>query len=625
VAVNEVVRAVQRGEIAESRINQSVEKVLLAKTTLGLHRRRTVKVEAISSAVASPESEEMAQQMADSSMTLVKDQAKLLPVNPVRPPKIFSLVLSGDLDSAPLAVFQSELRRRFPTATAMAIDPRTPPDLLASVSGRIADSELIICSSLVRVISSKGHVNMPESHRAIIDRLLASGKPLVWVAFGNPYILRLYPQMPAYLCAYSYADTSQVAAAKALSGEIPITGRLPISIPGAARVGDGLQVPRLEMGLKEVPPEGAGLDAASFQEIAKMLDSYVEQKAFPGAELMVGYRGALVFSKGAGRLDNTPQSAAVDQDTIYDLASLSKAIGTTSAAMMLYESGRLLLDVPVQDYLPELKGPNKEKVQVRNLLTHSAGLPAFLPLYKEASGYEPMLAKIAAVPLEYEPGSRVLYSDLGMILMGEIITRASGKTLDQFLSQALFAPLGMSSTEYRPSKNLMSRIAPTENDPWRKRIVRGEVHDENAYAMGGVSGHAGLFSSGRDLARFAQMILNGGMFDHRRYLNARTLQLFTSAQGPSSGAVRGLGWAKPTPTHWTGKTFSPSAVWHTGFTGTAIWIDPERQLFIILLTNRVHPTRENTKIDEARRAVAEAVVQAVDGKKPSVGSTGSRE
>jgi CubicO group peptidase (beta-lactamase class C family) len=322
---------------------------------------------------------------------------------------------------------------------------------------------------------------------------------------------------------------------------------------------------------------------------------------------MVGYRGVLVLEDSAGRLDYTPNAAPAAPDTIYDLASLSKAVGTTTAAMMLAESGRLLLNAPVQDYLPEFSGQNKEKVQVANLLTHSAGLPAWLPLYKEVKGYAEFLKKVFAVPLEFEPGTKSQYSDLGMILMGEILSRASGRTLDEFLSDQLFAPLGMQATTYNPPKTLLARIAPTEDDPWRKRVVRGEVHDENAYAMGGVAGHAGLFSSAHDLAVFAQMMLNQGIYDHRRYLKPETIARFTSAQGPP-GSAQGLGWRKPSASNWTGLVFSPSAYGHTGFTGTSIWIDPERQAFIILLSNRVHPSRKNQKIDEARRGISESVM-----------------
>jgi CubicO group peptidase (beta-lactamase class C family) len=278
--------------------------------------------------------------------------------------------------------------------------------------------------------------------------------------------------------------------------------------------------------------------------------------------------------------------------------------------MMLVESGKLLLNAPVQDYLPEFQGANKEKVRVQDLLTHTAGLPAFLMLYKDTEGYEPVLQKIYSVPLQYEPWTKSIYSDLGMILIGEIISRASGRTLDRFITERLFQPLGMRSTMYNPPRALLERIAPTEDDPWRKRVVHGEVHDENAFAMGGVAGHAGLFSSAHDLAIFAQMLLNGGIYDHRRYLNPETIRRFTATQGRPE-AARGFGWAKPNPSGWTGRLFSPAAFGHTGFTGTMIWVDPEKELFVVLLTNRVHPSRQNTMIDEARQAICEAVVAAI--------------
>jgi CubicO group peptidase (beta-lactamase class C family) len=382
---------------------------------------------------------------------------------------------------------------------------------------------------------------------------------------------------------------------------------MPVSIPEYSKVGEGLQVPRLDMVLKPGLPEGGVLKSDAFEETRKVLENYVKDQAFPGAVLMVGYRGSLVLEMSAGRIDYTPTSAAVTPDTIYDLASLSKAVGTTTAAMMLAESGRLLLNTPVQDYLPEFAGPNKEKVRVANLLTHSAGLPAWQPLYKEVNGYAEVLKKVFAVPLEFEPETKLQYSDLGMILMGEILSRAAGRSLDKLLSDRLFAPLGMQSTTYKPPKTWLARIAPTEDDPWRKRVVHGEVHDENAYVMGGVAGHAGLFSSARDLAVFAQMMLNQGIYDHRRYLRPETIARFTAAQGPP-GSAQGFGWRKPSESNWTGRVFSPSAYGHTGFTGTSIWIDPERQAFIILLSNRVHPSRKNQKIDEARRAISESVM-----------------
>ena len=607
VALNEVVRAVQRGELSERQIDRSVRKVLEAKTRLGLHRSRTVSIERIREVVAAPESRRVSHLIADRSITLVKDEKRLLPLNPVNPPKILSLAVASELDSAPAAVFQAEMKRRFPSCRTMAIDPRSSEDLVDAIANASSESDVLVVASIVRVISGKGSFALTDKQRFVIDRLLAAGKPVLWVALGSPYLLRAFPQVDACICAFSYADVSQLAAARAISGEIAISGKMPVSIPGLCKVGDGLTVPRLDMTLHHAAPETVGLPQDAFREAEGLLAKAVESKVFPGAALVVGYRGTVVLDAATGCLDYQPGSAKVTGDTIYDLASVSKATSTTSAAMMLAESGKLLLGARVQDYVPEFQGPNKEKVLVQHLLTHSSGLPSFLPLYKEVHGYDEMLVKVCAAPLEFEPGTKVQYSDLGMILLGEIMRRASGRPLDQFVVQNLFTPLGMKSTFYRPDKSFLDRIAPTEDDPWRKRIVRGEVHDENAFAMGGVAGHAGLFSTTHDLAVFAQMLLNGGIYDHRRYFSVETIHRFTALQSGD----RALGWGKPSESDWTGKVLSPQAYKHTGFTGTSIWIDPQKQLFVILLTNRVHPTRENTRIDEVNQAIVEAVARAI--------------
>ncbi len=608
VAINEVVRAVERGDLSPARIDESVSRVLQLKTRLGLHRERTSPIERIAKIVASPASLQLAQEIADRSITLLQEDASVLPLDPVNPPRIFSLVVSSDADSSPGAVFQSELRRRFASVRTEGVDPRIPEDLAARIVRNASEADIIICATLVRLSSGRGNLALPESQRVLLDRIIALQKPVIWIAFGNPYLLRLYPQVSAYLCTFSYADVSQIAAAKAIAGEIAVAGKTPVSIPDYFKAGAGLQKPKLEMTLR--PPSAAGNRPEVFDETRQLLDSYVKRRAFPGAALAVGYRGTLVLDAAAGNLEYDADSLPASGDTIYDLASLSKVIGTTSAAMMLVDAGRLLLETPVQDYLPEFRGTNKEKVRVAHLLQHAAGLPAWMPLYQEASGYEAFMKRLLAEPLEYEPGSRNQYSDLSMILLGEIVARVAGRPLDQYLTERLFSPLRMKSTLYTPPQDLRRIIAPTENDPWRRRIVRGEVHDENAYAMGGVSGHAGLFSTTHDLAVFAQMMLFRGIYDHRRYIRPETLDRFTR---PSASAEEGaaLGWRKPSDSSWTGKVFSPAAYGHTGFTGTSIWIDPQRQLFIILLTNRVHPTRKNAQINDARREITESVVRAI--------------
>lgn len=610
IAIDEVMRAIGRGDLTEDRINRSVERILSAKSRLGLNRRRDVDLDRISEIVASPASLALAQDISDRSVTIVKNEKNLLPVNPLTPQKLFSLVLSSDLDPAPGALFQAEMRRRFPSIATAAFDPRSSQETSSVILRNAADADVVVCAALVRVISGKGNVALPESQSALLTRILGLGKPVVLVSLGSPYILRAVPGVSAYVCTFGYADVSQISAAKAIAGEIAVSGKMPVSIPGYCKTGEGLQIPRLDLSLSAKSPADMGLKEGAFDETRKLLQSYVEKKAFPGAALMVGYRGAIVLDGVAGRLDYTPASDAVTDNTLYDLASLSKAIGTTSAAMLLVQSGKLLLDAAVSDYIPEFKGPNKDKVKVRNLLTHSAGLPSFAPIYKEATGSEAFVKRICSLPLAYEPGTKSVYSDLGMILLGEIISRTSGRPLDRFLSQNLFTPLGMKSTLYNPPKSLLARAAPTENDPWRKRVVRGEVHDENAFAMGGVAGHAGLFSTSHDLAIFAQLMLNKGMYDHRRYFNPDVVSRFTALQDPP-GAARALGWGKPSERNWTGAAFSPAAFGHTGFTGTSIWIDPQREFFIILLTNRVHPSRDNLLIDEARQAICESVTKAL--------------
>jgi CubicO group peptidase (beta-lactamase class C family) len=324
----------------------------------------------------------------------------------------------------------------------------------------------------------------------------------------------------------------------------------------------------------------------------------------------VGREGALVYLKPVGRLTYEPDALPVQADTIYDLASLTKVVLTTTMAMILVDEGKLDVNKPVSAFLPGFRGVGKEKVTVAHLLTHSSGMDWWAPLFKEIKGKEAYLQRVQAMPLVFEPGTKSVYSDLGLILLGEILERVAGQDLESFGRDRIFGPLGMKDTLYRPGPDRLPRIAPTENDPWRGRLLRGEVHDENAYALGGVAPHAGLFSTARDLARFAQMLVNGGVFEHQRIVSRETVERFTRRAGiPDSS--RAYGWDTPSENSSAGSLLSKSSFGHTGFTGTSLWMDPERRLFVILLSNRVHPTRANEGIRHVRREVADAVVQAL--------------
>ena len=360
----------------------------------------------------------------------------------------------------------------------------------------------------------------------------------------------------------------------------------------------------------------------------KLLEGFAAQGAFPGGVVAVGHRGRLALLQPFSRLTYDADAPPVAADTRYDLASLTKVIATTTMAMILVDQQRLDLDAPVASFLPGFvdapgQPQGKDEVTVRQLLTHSAGLAATAYWYREIDPAQAdrialkrdYLRRIEAMPLAYAPGTKSEYSDLGVILLGEILERVAGMPLDAFVRDHVFEPLGMGQTGFLPQPHapeLLARIAPTERDPWRGRLVHGEVHDENAYAMGGVAPHAGLFSTAGDLARFAQMLLYGGVLDHRRIVSHATVDAFTRRAGLVPGSSRALGWDTKSATGSSaGTLFSDRAYGHTGYTGTSLWIDPQRDLFVILLTNRVHPTRDNNLIRKVRPAVADAVVDAL--------------
>jgi CubicO group peptidase (beta-lactamase class C family) len=372
------------------------------------------------------------------------------------------------------------------------------------------------------------------------------------------------------------------------------------------------------MTLREGTPAEAGLDPAVLRELDAILERHLTARSFPGAVVAIGHEGVLGWLKAYGRTSYEPGASRVELDTTYDLASLTKVIVTTTLAMMLVDEGLLDLEKPVVDFLPRFTGAGREKVTVRQLLTHSSGIDWWAPLHLELRGAEAYLERIESMDLVYAPDSKSVYSDLGVILLGEILQRVSGRGLEALARERILEPLGMHDTGYRPDASLRPRIAPTERDPWRGRLLQGEVHDENAFALGGVAPHAGLFGSAPDLARFAQMLLDGGVYAHHRLVRRATLDRFTRREGSVTGSSRGLGWDTPSDEGYSsaGRFFSRRSFGHTGFTGTSLWIDTERSLFVILLTNRVHPTRENPSIRQARADVADAAARAALGREP---------
>jgi len=357
-----------------------------------------------------------------------------------------------------------------------------------------------------------------------------------------------------------------------------------------------------------VPPSAnvVAVDAVLRDSLRAVLRRAERDSAFPGAYAVVGNHAGILAEDSVGHLDWGP-SAVPDEHSLWDLASLTKVVGMTTAVMQLYEQGKIDLDAPLQRYIPEWQGPHKELVTVRHLITHTSGLPADRPYDRQTHDADSIAKLMFATPLDTLPGVRMVYSDIGAYMLGRLVERISGETLDQYVLNHVFGPLGMTETMYRPPASLKARIAPTEIDPVRGGKVWGVVHDERAYYLGGVSAHAGIFSSAHDLARFAEMYLDGGALDGVRIVQPQTIALFTRRQLQD----RALGWQKPDGNNSAGHMMSELAFGHTGFTGTSIWIDPATDVFVILLSNRVNPTRANNKIGRVRVALADAVMSTL--------------
>jgi CubicO group peptidase (beta-lactamase class C family) len=364
-------------------------------------------------------------------------------------------------------------------------------------------------------------------------------------------------------------------------------------------------------GLPAKAPSAVGMSAARLANIDRVIERGIRAGGYPGAAVVVGRKGAAVWEKGFGRLGWTSDAnEVVPERSIYDLASLTKVVGTTTAVMILFDEGKIHLDDRVIQYIPEFGGGAKDNVTIRQLLEHRSGLPAGRDLWRIASTPEEARAAVISTPLFAPPGQYFEYSDLGADMLGFIVEAVSGEKLDQFLDTRVFGPLGMSDTRFRPDPSLRGRIAPTELNPPRGYPLRGEVHDENAYALGGVAGHAGLFSTASDLAVFAQMLLNGGSYNGTRIVADSTVKLFTRR----AAGTRALGWDTCGGKGSCGTYLSSTAYGHTGFTGTSLWIDPEREMFVVLLTNRVHAARARRPakvISDVRADLADAAALAV--------------
>jgi beta-N-acetylhexosaminidase len=612
IAIDALIGAVKRGEISISRVDESVRKILELKAWLGLEKNRYVHQDTVFSVVGARDHQLLADEIARRSITLVKNESNLVPLEPFGSKKIATLIVSDDASPYTGDRFARQFRSRYPNGYTTRIDTRSNEEEFNSVFKDLQRSDLIVCPIYLRARSGQGTIGLKPEQIDFLHRVLRLEKPVVTVSLGDPYVLADVSRAQAHICAYSDVDVAVDAAVEALFGEIDVGGKLPITIPNLASYGSGLTIKKSRLRIDE--PEVAGFDSEKLKHVDDILRKAVVDSAFPAAVALVAKDGIIVYDKALGAYDYSPYSRPIDVQTMFDLASVTKVVATTSAVMKLYDEGRLGLDDPVAEYIPKFGQNGKDEVTIRNLLLHNSGLPSRKKFYETCTSAAQLLDSLYETPLIYPTGDTTIYSDLGIIALGKVIEKITGTTLDRYVAKEFFNPLHMDNTMFNPPKWRWDHIAPTEIDTvWRKQNVpvRGTVHDENAAALGGVAGHAGLFSTAPDLAIFMQMLMSGGTYGGKRFLKEETIRMFTQRQSDKSS--RALGWDTKSRSGYSsaGRLFSSNSFGHTGFTGTSIWADPERNLFVILLTNRVYPTRENRKIFDVRPAFHDAVIEAL--------------
>ena len=359
------------------------------------------------------------------------------------------------------------------------------------------------------------------------------------------------------------------------------------------------------------------------ERIHETMRRAVGEGVFPGAVLWVSVRGSTVVHESFGRASLRPDAVPATRDTVYDLASLTKAIVATTCIAILTGRSRLSLDRPVAKIIPAFRGPGKETITLAQVLNHASGLPAWRPLFEgidpsevgTTAGKSRILESVCREPLVYPAGTKSVYSDIGFILLGHLLEIFTGVSLDDLARQWICEALGMKDTFFLPlgsesrTREIGRRlIASTEDCPWRGKVLHGVVHDENAYAMGGVAGHAGLFGTAGDVGRFALTLLDA-LEGRSDFIPAETLRVFTARSDRTPGSSWALGWDTPSPPSSSGRYFSPDAFGHLGYTGTSLWIDPEKKLIVVLLSNRVHPTSRNDKIKAFRPLIHDQIVE----------------
>ncbi len=623
MAMLRIKEAIEKNEITWEQIERSCKKILAAKYWCGLNNYKPIELANLTNDLNCCETYLMTKKVIKQGIVIAKNEDKLIPLQ--HPEEYNIAVLS--LGIAEFTAFQ-EMCTNYINADFYSIDKNETPQYFDSLYWILLNKyDLLIVSlhNTSRFVSKQ--LGLTQNQIAFANRVFASGKKTILINHGNPYILGQFRGIKNAIVAYEDLEEYNRASAQVLFGATKATGHLPVTVNEKFPMGIGETHNTLER-FEYIYPEETGIDHTPFDLIDTIVSEAIRANATAGCQVLVAKDGKVIYQKSFGH-HTYEKKQAVKNYHVYDLASLTKVLATTVAVMKLYDNKKIKLDAHLGDYLPELKGSNKENLTVHDVLLHQAGLIPFVPFYQKTlingalnplvystvqdsiftipvtenlflhKDYEAMLwQQIIETPVKQNP--QYVYSDIGFILLRKAIENITKKSFEIFLNEEIYRPLNLSLMQFNPLKNLnRDWIVPTEFDSvFRKQLLVGTVHDQTAAMLGGVSGHAGLFSNANDIAIIMQMLLNGGEYGGTRILKESTVKDFTKKQSKISR--RGFGFDKPetdpkkgTP---TSRLSSPLAFGHTGFTGTCAWADPKYNLVYVFLSNRVHPSADNKKL-----------------------------
>ncbi|SHO63946.1 glycoside hydrolase family 3 N-terminal domain-containing protein [Algoriphagus zhangzhouensis] len=617
-------QAIAEGKITEEEVNRRVKKILRAKYKVGLNNYRPIKTHGLIDRLNTPHTEEIRENLYSEAITVASNKGGLIPFKGLDLKKFASLTIGGDGED-----FEKSLDK-YAGFDHFQIDKASSESSHYNLIKKLEDYDVVVVGLMGITNSPKRAFGIAPGDVALL-RKLEERQNVVTVLFGNAYASKFLEGLGHVVFAFENNNMTQNLTPQILFGGRPGMGILPVSVSPQFRYGVGGYLEGLHR-LSYGTPESAGLDSKTLDEIDDVVAKAIRIQATPGANVLVVKDGKVVFERSYGQLEYK-SSPKVNSETVYDLASITKVLATTQAVMFLASRGELDMNKTLGDYLPELKGTNKANLLLKDVMAHEAGLKAFIPHYVHTveSGqwrgdyYKPSATPGFTRPVSNDMFARdglrdsiwnwtvksdllpkrggrnsYVYSDLTMYFMQAVVEKLVNQPLDEFLEQNFYSPLGLTTMTFKPFEKMpLDNIAPTENDvAFRKRQVKGYVHDPGAAMYGGVAGHAGLFGKANDLAVMMQMLLNGGYYGDVTLLKPNIISDFTKRQ--SNQSRRGWGWDKPDPDKDKGGSagvLAPKSTFgHTGFTGTCVWADPENDLIYVFLSNRVYPEAQNTKL-----------------------------